>query len=183
MNEQELLVQYKTTGNIAILGKLYAPYMSLLYGVCYKYFEDSERSNDAVMQVFEELIVKLRKHDVTHFKSWLYVYVKNYCLMQLRKDKRHPHVGLDDHLLESEHSVSKAEEEPRWQEKDFVKLESCIQTLNEEQQRCIRMFYLEQKCYKDIAEHTRFDLNKVKSAIQNGKRNLKICMESKKNGK
>jgi RNA polymerase sigma-70 factor (ECF subfamily) len=45
------------------------------------------------------------------------------------------------------------------------------------------LFYLEQKCYKDIADLTGYDLNKVKSAIQNGKRNLKICMERKENGK
>jgi len=39
------------------------------------------------------------------------------------------------------------------------------------------LFFLQQKCYKDVAEVTGFDLGKVKSYIQNGKRNLKICME------
>jgi RNA polymerase sigma-70 factor (ECF subfamily) len=58
-----------------------------------------------------------------------------------------------------------------------------MQTLNREQEECVRLFYLEQKCYKDIADLTGYDLNKVKSAIQNGKRNLKICMERKENGK
>jgi RNA polymerase sigma-70 factor (ECF subfamily) len=39
------------------------------------------------------------------------------------------------------------------------------------------LFYLQEKCYKEITGLTGFDLNKVKSYIQNGKRNLKICME------
>jgi len=58
-----------------------------------------------------------------------------------------------------------------------------MKTLNNEQETCVRLFYLEQMCYKDIADRTGYDLNKVKSAIQNGKRNLRICMESKNNGK
>ncbi len=39
------------------------------------------------MQVFEELVQKLPKHQVDNFKSWLYTLAKNYCLMQLRTPK------------------------------------------------------------------------------------------------
>jgi len=182
MSEKELLLQYRVTGHLETLGKVYAPYMSLLYGVCFKYLQDVDRSNDAVMQIFEELIAKLRVHEVDNFKSWLHVYTKNYCLMQLRKEKRQQQVDIEDHLYESEQQLNNTED-TRWQEQDFDKLETCLKTLNKEQEDCVRLFYLNQKCYKDIAEETGLEMNKVKSAIQNGKRNLKICMESKKNGK
>ena len=46
---------------------------------------------------------------------------------------------------------------------------------------CVRLFYLEDKSYREVAEATGFDLGKVKSAIQNGKRNLKLYLE-KQNG-
>ncbi|MBE8713181.1 RNA polymerase sigma factor [Sphingobacterium hungaricum] len=180
MNEKELLIQYKATGNLAILGKLYTPYMSLLYGVCYKYLEDSDDSQDAVMQIFEELIPKLRVHEVENFKSWLYVYARNYCLMILRKSKSRVVVDIENNLLESEQKLNEVSVK-EWSEQDFNKLETCMMTLNQEQEICVRLFYLQQKCYKDIADETGFELNKVKSYIQNGKRNLKICMES--NGK
>jgi RNA polymerase sigma-70 factor (ECF subfamily) len=42
---------------------------------------------------------------------------------------------------------------------------------------CIELFYLKQKSYKEIEEETQLDLKKVKSHIQNGKRNIKIWME------
>ncbi len=182
MNENELLRSYQFTGNLNTLSKVYVPYMSLLYGVCFKYLNDVDKSNDAVMQIFEELIVKLRHHEVENFKSWLYVYTKNYCLMQLRRDKRMIQVDIEDNLFESEQKVNQTEE-LKWTEQDFDKLEYCLNTLNREQELCIRLFYLDQKCYKDIAEETGLDLNKVKSAIQNGKRNLKICIEKNKHGK
>ncbi|SKB74550.1 RNA polymerase sigma-70 factor, ECF subfamily [Sphingobacterium nematocida] len=182
MNEKELLLEYRLTGNLDVLGKLYAPYMSLLYGVCFKYLQNADRSQDAVMHIFEELIGKLRLHEVDNFKSWLHVYTKNYCLMQLRKDKRAVHLDIEDNLFESERKLEQGDEF-KWSEEDFEKLDHCIQKLNIEQRECVRLFYLEQMCYKDIAEQTGYELNKVKSAIQNGKRNLKICMESKGDGK
>ena len=39
------------------------------------------------------------------------------------------------------------------------------------------MFYYEKKCYKEISEDLKIEEKKVKSYIQNGKRNLKICIE------
>lgn len=182
MNEKELLSNYQTTGNLEVLGKLFAPYMSLLYGVCYKYLENQERSNDAVMQIFEELIVKLRIHKVDNFKSWLYVYAKNFCLMQLRKDKRNPHVDIESYWYESEQKLNNSHED-RWEEQDFARLDSCLKSLKEDQEICVRLFYLQQRCYKDISEQTGLEMNKVKSAIQNGKRNLKICLENNGHGK
>lgn len=182
MDEKELLITYREKGSLDILGKLYSPYMSLLYGVCYKYLQDADKSQDAVMQIFEELIIKLRTHQVENFKSWLHVYAKNYCLMQLRKEKRHTEVNIEDNLFESEQKLNE-QHDLKWESQDFEKLSECLSTLNDIQQSCITLFYLEQKCYKEISDQLGLELSKVKSAIQNGKRNLKICMESRKNGK
>jgi RNA polymerase sigma-70 factor (ECF subfamily) len=62
-------------------------------------------------------------------------------------------------------------------EGNLVKLEKCIEKLVFEQQHCVRLFYLEQKCYQEIGDLTGYSQNQVKSYIQNGKRNLKICLE------
>jgi len=64
-------------------------------------------------------------------------------------------------------------------ESNFVKLEQCLDTLTEEQKQSVRLFYLENKCYNEIVEITGFDWNKVRSYIQNGRRNLKLCMDEK----
>jgi len=176
-DEKHLLEEYRKTGELRLLGKLYEPYMPLLYGVCYRYFNDREKSEDAVMGVFESLIVKLRQHEVTNFKSWLYVFVRNYCLMELRKSKRAVMVELEENMLGEDPGFDQLNEER------LTLMEDCLATLSEEQHNCIRLFYLEQHCYQDIAEITGYDMGKVKSYIQNGKRNLKICMEKKTYGK
>lgn len=173
--DSELLIQYKAVGDVKVLGELFSRYTSLIYGVCLKYLKDRDDSKDAVMQVFEKLVPALRDHEIDNFKSWLYVTSRNHCLMHIRSRKGKMTEGISDNLMESD-LILHLEEEPEL-EGNLSKLETCIQQLVNEQRQCVELFYLEQKCYKDITGLTGFDLNLVKSFIQNGKRNLKICME------
>jgi len=170
--DEKLLQQYRQNGDLAVLAALYEKYMHLVYGVCLKYLKDEELSKDAVMQIFEELIVKVGKHDVKQFKSWLYVLARNFCLMQLRSGKKMQTDSLDDimELAEDLHHDNDREE-------DMVALERCKQKLPAAQKVSIQLFYIEEKCYKEIADDTGYTMNEVKSYIQNGKRNLKICLE------
>lgn len=179
-SEQQLLAEYRKTGDLQLLGKLYEPYMPLIYGLCLKYYRDEAKSEDAVMQIFEALIAKLRMHEVSHFKSWLYTLARNHCLMELRATNRIKTVDIDEHIVESDAFLHQYDKGNTIPEEQLEQMESCLAELNEEQQRCVRLFYLEQRCYKDIAELTGYPLSKVKSHIQNGKRNLKICMEKSK---
>lgn len=58
-------------------------------------------------------------------------------------------------------------------------LEEAIGELNEDQRRCVTLFYLQKQSYQQIAGKTGYSLLQVKSYIQNGKRNLKILLEKK----
>jgi RNA polymerase sigma-70 factor (ECF subfamily) len=174
-DEHTLLTEYRSTGNLEVLGRLYERYMPLVYGLCLKYLKDDELCKDAVMQIFEELVTKLRVHEVSNFKSWLYTLSRNYCLMALRVSDKQRFVSMEDHIMENEAFVHLDIEDVR--ENKLSVMESCVDKLPPEQKETIQLFYLEQKCYKEVADITGFDMNKVKSYIQNGKRNLKICIE------
>lgn len=174
-DEQTLLKKYKGSGDLEALGALYEKYMPLVYGVCLKYFRDDEKSKDAVMQIFEHLITKLRAHEVTNFKSWLYTLSRNYCLMSIRSAGKQDFVSINEQFMEKDTSVHLDIDELR--ENQLTTMERCITHLPEEQKICISLFYLEEKSYKEITGITGYDINKVKSYIQNGKRNLKICIE------
>lgn len=170
-----LLAQYKASGDLEYLGELYNRYMHLVYGVCLNYFKDEEQSKDAVMQIFEELVIKLRKHEVQNFKSWLHVLARNHCLMAIRKSSRNPTVSIEDTFVENDSFVHLDLDDAK--EQQLSVMEKCMQALPEEQRKSVDLFYLQEKCYKEIAELTGYDLLKVKSYIQNGKRNLKNCIE------
>lgn len=175
LRELELLAEYRSTGDLELLGKLYEQYMPLVFGLCLKYFRDEEQSKDAVMQIFEELVKKLRVHEVANFKAWLYTLSRNHCLMVLRSSSKHEMLSIDENFMENEAFVHLNLENDT--EEKLSVMAKCIEDLPSEQKVSINLFYMEQKCYKEVADQTGFELNKVKSYIQNGKRNLKICIE------
>jgi RNA polymerase sigma-70 factor (ECF subfamily) len=179
--DEELILSFCSSGDLDVLGILYSRYMHLVYGVCIKYLKNRDEASDAVMQIFEKLITDIPKQKIENFRSWLHVVSKNYCLMQLRSEKA-KNEKLDEWIndplvfMENSYSLHPVDEENSELDK---KLEECIGKLKSEQKLCITLFYFENRCYRDISETTGLDENKVKSHLQNAKRNLKICMEEK----
>jgi RNA polymerase sigma-70 factor (ECF subfamily) len=181
-DDLDLVAQYRETHDVEVIGVLYQRYLHLVYGVCLKYLKDRQLSQDAVVQIFEKLMVDLPNKQINNFKPWLYVVTKNHCLMELRRMKSGARQDKDF----QENALLFMESEPEMHPLDAQQgeeltdaLYDCINRLKQEQRDCIERFYLKEKCYQEISEELDIDLNKVKSYIQNGKRNLKICLESK----
>jgi RNA polymerase sigma factor (sigma-70 family) len=172
ITDERLLQEYKQTADLTVLAKLYERYMHLVYGVCLKYLHDEELSKDAVMQIFEELIVKVTRHDIKQFKPWLYALSRNFCLMQIRSGKKMQTESLPDFMefADDAHLTDDRED-------NINALERCKEKLPSAQKVSIQLFYMDEKCYKEIVDETGYSMNEVKSYIQNGKRNLKICLE------
>src|SRR5215510_7253592 len=105
LTDKELVTLYKQSDDMSVLGELYQRYMDLVYGVCLKYYKESERAKDSVMQIFEELVSKLKKHEVDNFRGWLHQVAKNHCLMQLRTPKNLKTTEFNPDLMQNEENV------------------------------------------------------------------------------
>ena len=180
-SDEELITEFTSSGDLDVLGELYSKYMHLVYGVCFKYLKEREESMDAVMQIFEKLITEIPKQKIENFRPWLHVVAKNYCLMQLRskksiEEKQKEWIIDPGNFMEKEYDLHPIDKD----EKDMEEaLADCIEKLKDEQKECIRQFYYENRCYNEIAKNLGTDEKKVKSHLQNGKRNLKLCLEEK----
>ena len=168
LDDGELLTKYRDSQDLQVLGVLYHRYMHLAYGVCLKYLKHEEDSKDAVMQIFEKLITAVNQQDIENFKSWLYVVTKNHCLMELRRRKK------EQELKENAQAVMEiaGDPHPNGEEKE-AEIARALLNLPEHQKICLELFYYQNKSYQEIARETGYELKKVKSYIQNGKRKLK----------
>jgi RNA polymerase sigma-70 factor, ECF subfamily len=181
LSDEELIREFSTKGDLDLLGVLYSRFMPQVYGVCLKYLKNRDDSKDAVMQIFEKLITEIPRQKIENFSAWLHVVTKNFCLMQLRSLKSQQE-KLNDWLNESiifmeiDHSPHPVDEIPPDLESALA---DCISKLKGEQKECIRLFYYENRCYNEIAGNLGLDEKKVKSHLQNAKRNLKLCLEYK----
>ncbi|TDH25624.1 sigma-70 family RNA polymerase sigma factor [Segetibacter sp. 3557_3] len=175
LTDTELLDSIRQEGSQEAVAELFLRYSDLVYGTCLKFLEDQELAKDAVMDIYQELLTKLKAHEVENFKGWLYVLTRNHCLMKLRKNKQMPVRSLDTAVVQSEDFLHL--EKVLEKEAQLSQLNKCIEQLHDEQKRSVQLFYLENKCYNEIVEITGLEWNRVRSLIQNGRRNLKICME------
>ena len=165
--------------NNAILGIVYKRYAHLVFGLCMKYLKNRDDAEDMVIHIFTKLLDDLRKHEISFFKSWLYTYSKNHCLMHLRsfQSRMEKELAFQKNELQRVESGPDEHQNAEEREKQLVQLESAIETLSVEQRTCIRLFFMGNKSYQEISDSTGYSINNVKSFIQNGKRNLRIKMD------
>lgn len=187
--DEALAAGFRESGDPGLLGALYARYLELVYGVCLQYLRDGGRAEDAAMDIYEQLHTALREHRVGHFRPWLYRLARNHCLMILRRSASHlsrdsvsvPVYGGADvgdmHIGDLAHQDD--DDDLHLRERDLSALEACREGLPADQAECIRRFYLDGASYREIAEERGVPVGRVRSHLQNGRRNLKQCVERK----
>ena len=176
ISDKELMNHYYTDGNNEWIGILLQRYTLLLLGTCMKYLKNEQDAKDSVQQIFLKVITEISKYKVEYFKSWLYMVARNYCLMQLRDKNINLPVEEEKHAQPIEETDFDA---ILSKERTLTIMEDSLQELNEDQKKCVVLFYIHKRPYHESANHTGFSLLQVKSYIQNGKRNLKILVERK----
>jgi RNA polymerase sigma factor (sigma-70 family) len=172
--DEELYVLYLASKDREVMGRLYRRHMALVFGVCMKYLREKHSAQDSSMDIFERLLTHEPKEPVRQFKAFLYVITKNHCLMKLRGEKM-LHIEISPADMESALYVHPIDVDHA--EEKHAALERCLKKLKDLQKECVHQFYLKHKSYLEISRDLKVTLNAVKSHIQNGKRNLKLCIE------
>ena len=168
--DQELVLIYRETLHNDCIGILYERYGHLVMGACLNYLKNIQNAEDICMSIFENLSSKLLKHEITNFKSWLFTVTRNECLMYFRKTKK------DEVSIEQFDSADSYEEYNLNYDMQLDQLKKFIGYLKDEQRQCLELFYFSDQSYDQISLTLAINIKQVKSAIQNGKRNLKIKM-------
>lgn len=177
-SDEELLNLYIKYSDYKYFQVLYERYIPLMYGLCLKYLKQEQDAQDAVVALYEDVSVKVKKYKIDNFKNWLYSVTKFYCFSLLKTDKKEILVDFNTVIMESELPDTLLEEK-ELQEEKLKAVEDCVEKLPFPQKVCIEAFFFQDKSYADIVEITDYNLKSVKSYIQNGRRNLKICLEGK----
>lgn len=182
-SDLEIVEKFRQTKDLSWVGIVFQRYSKFVFLIAMKYIKDVDYAKDIEMQVFEKMMNDLHNHQILNFKAWIYTVTKNQALLFLRKaksqDEKNSKLKKDlkidmenpifDHPILENEIVSKE-----------IVVRNALNELNEDQKYCIELFYFEEKSYKEIEEITGLTPMKVKSYIQNGKRNLKILLEKQK---
>lgn len=180
LSDGQLRTRFRKSGNKIYVGELYRRYSHLVLGICYKYLRNSDEAYDAAMEIFESLYEKLNHHEIKSFKSWLYVVSRNHCLQQIRQQKKMTILSLKEEYF-SEIFMENLAFQHHNDDKDelVAALPDMLNELPPGQQQCLSYFYFDHQTYEEISLKTNFSVKQVKSHLQNGKRKLKLLLETK----
>lgn len=171
-SDEELILGFKKESSSLYLEEIYYRYAHIAFGIALHYLKNTQDAEDCIMHFFELLPIKLKKNEITSFKPWMYRVVKNDCFMLLRKRKSVKVEPLRIYEFEEAEQIE--------DERVEMKLNAILDALSElknEQRSVLELFYFKKYSYEEIASFMQISTLKVKSAIQNGKRNIKIKLE------
>ena len=180
LSDKELLKKMLEGKDNRFAGELFKRYAHLVYGVCAKYIKNSADCKDMTMVIFEKMLAKPPVKDILSFRSWLFTVAKNESLTYLRdrartaekRQKWEKYEKSAENFMENEGFWSLNSRTP-----DETDLMAALEQLKPDQRKCVELFFVHDKSYKEIAQKTGLPLGQVKSHLQNGKRRLRVLME------
>jgi RNA polymerase sigma-70 factor, ECF subfamily len=179
--DEELIAGIQANGNKEYFSEVFNRYVHLVYGVCLKYVTDKEESKDIAMSIFEKMLINFPSAEIQVFKKWLYIMTKNHCLTFLREQYKKIDDATDlDELEKKSETFMENEDFLRHinEDSEEMKVQIALKQLKPDQRRCMELFFYKDMSYKEIEEKTEFTVKQIKSFLQNGKRKLKLILES-----
>lgn len=172
LSDEELLTLYKVDKRKTILSIFFKRYGHIVLGCALKLTSNKQMAEDIMMDIFCELPDLILKHDILNFKGWLFTITKNRCFFILKSENKYSTLSDTEGLIElTENPSGKYEKE-----KLYIQVERAIHQLNPIQRDCIRLFYYDKLSYDEISIKQNITLKQVKSALQNGKRNISLII-------
>lgn len=178
-SDEQLLKAFQKTEEDQYFFTLIERYSHLIYYNCKQYLSDEEDCKDMVMIIVEKVYQRIPQASIEYFRSWLYSVIRNQCISHIRNQKRQQeqhNSWATPHQLPSLPPPAFEETiQPYGFSNESILL--ALQELDPDQRQCLKLFYFDEKSYKEISQITSFNLKQVKSYLQNGKRRLKILLE------
>lgn len=174
--DEELLQRYMNAGDRFALGLLFRRYGKQIYGVCHYYLRQRENSEDAAMELCELITVQLKKQPkIKSFKDWLFIICRNYCFKKMQANQRFQALWEDWEDFPEEKYVQIPDTDTLYNKREtfFDVLDQEMKKLSDLQQHCLTAFYWQGQRYKQIADNLDMSIDEVRSAMQNGRRNLR----------
>jgi RNA polymerase sigma-70 factor (ECF subfamily) len=168
-----VLLQACGSGNRLAFEALYRATSARLFGICLHYLGNRAEAEEVLQEAYTSVWLKASSFDpgLASACTWLATIARHKAID--RRRARHVHEPLD--------SVA------QWVAKDTVidsvererqgnAIDRCLATLEEDQQRYIRVAFFEGCSYAELAERNSIPLGTMKSWIRRGLLRLRVCL-------
>ena len=147
--------------------RLLAAYRGRVYRLALGFVREPADAEDLAQEAFVRLWRALPLYDGrAAFSTWLYVIARNACLNEVRRRGLRPTTPLAE---DAEPGVGTSSAPPIDRRLDC---EMLVEGLPEPQRRVVRLFYLEERSYEQVAAMLDMPINTVRSHLHRARKRL-----------
>jgi RNA polymerase sigma-70 factor (ECF subfamily) len=185
--DSEFVIRCKS-GDINAFEKIVKKYQKKMFNVSYRIIGDYNESDEVVQDAFVSAYNNIDKfRGKARFSTWLYSIVVNLSrnrLKQVKKRAYREELSIDD-PVETETGTVKAEPASddlsvleRMEKRELKqKVQSCIQSLEDEFREVIVLRDIQGFSYEDIGEMLKIAKGTVKSRLHRARESVKNCLK------
>ena len=164
--------QHLAAGRHARAFDLVVPaFQNRVFRLAYSILKDRAAAEDAAQETFVRVWKALPGFDGrAALGTWIYAITRNTCLMELRR--RRPTVSFDDPDSDEAHRAAAAVATGPAADPERENLLKLLETLPHNQQEAVRLFYLEDRSYDNVAEQLGMPLGTVKNLLHRARKRL-----------
>ena len=183
MTDEELLLEYRLTGNSTLFEQLVARYERELYNYLRRYLNSQVLAEDAFQATFLQVHLKCHLFDFERkVRPWLYTVATNQAIDIQRRNKRHKLVSLDrpnrvqhDELGSLVDVLASRDAEPtsgleQGERKEWVR--QAVAALPEQLRSAVRLVYFRGMKYREAADELDVPVGTVKSRLHSAVKRL-----------
>jgi RNA polymerase sigma-70 factor (ECF subfamily) len=146
--------------------RLLSAYRGRVYRLALSFVREPADAEDLAQEAFVRLWRALPLYDGrAKFSTWLYVIARNACLNEVRRRGTHPTSPLDA-------DAEPAAAPPPAPADRRLDCETLVEALPEPQRRIVRLFYLEERSYEQVATMLDMPINTVRSHLHRARKRL-----------
>jgi RNA polymerase sigma factor (sigma-70 family) len=161
MSDEEAVEQYLLSQNVNYFNLLYDRYTDKVYAKCISMLRDQELAEDATQEIFVKILLSLSKFSgKSKFSTWLYSITYNYCIDQIRREKKENTVTVNDFSRIDQVDDDMYDSEIK--ETNVFRLKEVMEKLNAEDKSILMMKYQDDLSIRDICSI----LDKTESAVK-----------------
>ncbi|WP_152759563.1 RNA polymerase sigma factor [Salmonirosea aquatica] len=171
-SDEELVHRFIITQRNLFFEELYRRYADKVYRKCLSFVKDSARAEDFTHDIFLKLILKLGTYkEDARFSTWLYSITYNYCMDQLRINKKRSEVYAEEELeIPDDTNLDMAFEEP---DVEIRRLNEALNYLHTEEKGILMMKYQDDLSIREIAQAFRITESAVKMRLLRSREKLR----------
>jgi RNA polymerase sigma-70 factor (ECF subfamily) len=188
-SDEQLLAQYRETGDRALFESLIRRYEREIYSYLRRYIGNAEMAEDAFQGTFLQVHLKCHQFDSDRrFRPWLYAIATNQAIDVQRRNKRHRMVSLD-----RSSSGEKDDRGNSWSEKlvgdspdplmaasngeNSQWVNESVESLGESMQQVVQLVYYQGLKYREAADVLGIPVGTVKSRLHAAVQRLGLLWE------